>query len=329
MTLPVSSFSSWPSSPDHRDVKEKPSAEGCPLPLDWKTVLQKVEAERTTRISRLSDGELSVWTLGSGPPLVWLTGAGDQGKLLSLAIWLLRHEYESIVIDTHQLQEIARRSEKTLKALARTLEQLLVTWELNPVPLIGTSGGGAVLLELAAEFPQCAESLILQGTVPHMEWSWTEKILVSWGCHWPGPMNRLPIWHGAATRNHAPWFPPFDPTRWVFLKDRLGQVPVRQFANHLRLLQKARFHGRLASIQIPVTMIQTEGQGSGITQAQQALVSALPQGQIEIMSNSGLFPYLTHPHRFVKLIRTLLTSERRQTHTMENRLTTDRSKDHD
>ena len=168
-------------------------------------------------------------SLGTGDPIVWIPGAAGDCDLLALSIWLLRDESQSIVISPGELLS-AGNDKRGFSDIADNLARVLeATGIENPI-LFGTGPGGLMALEYAAQFPAKVRGLILQGAAPGVEWTWTERVMMSIARRWPGTLRRVPVWLRAATLNHAPWFPPFDPSRWEFLRDNLAATPVSRFA---------------------------------------------------------------------------------------------------
>jgi hypothetical protein len=78
----------------------------------------------------------------------------------------------------------------------------------------------------------------------------------------------------------------------------------------MRLWADLDFRSHLGSIVAPTLLIGTEGEGPNIRRWMRELQSGLTDVRTEDMHSSGLYPYLTHPHRVAKLVRTFLESVR-------------------
>ena len=157
--------------------------------------------------------------------------------------------------------------------------------------------------------PRRLEKVILQQAFAYRRLSWVERLLVQVG-HWiPGPVKRVPGWKTIQEQNHRPWFPPFDQTRWQFLLEDTGQVPISALAARAAVLRRFDMRADLSADSHPVLLIRTEGEGQLAGQCHEELAARLPRVQSEWLSLCGQIPYLTHPHRMAKLIRGFLLGE--------------------
>jgi hypothetical protein len=77
----------------------------------------------------------------------------------------------------------------------------------------------------------------------------------------------------------------------------------------MRLWTELDFGPHLKSIAAPTLLIETEGGGPNIGRQMHALQAGLSNARTDKMHSSGLYPYLTHPHRVAKLMRTSLCGE--------------------
>ena len=84
--------------------------------------------------------------------------------------------------------------------------------------------------------------------------------------------------------------------------------PVSTLAWQAALIRDADLRSRLGGIRQPILLIETEGEGAATRACQQQLAAALPTATTEVILTTGQYPYLTHPHRLVKVLREFLLS---------------------
>jgi pimeloyl-ACP methyl ester carboxylesterase len=65
----------------------------------------------------------------------------------------------------------------------------------------------------------------------------------------------------------------------------------------------------LPQIRQPVLLVRTEGEGAVSAACQEELAAALPHAKSEWLHTTGQLPYLTHPHRLAKLVKSFLVNE--------------------
>ena len=275
--------------------------EGCPAPLAWAEVVATFLQESRERTVDFAGGTISCRTIGTGRPLYFLGGASGDGRLFSLTAWLLREERECVVVEYPRFK--SRPSPKTYVArCVEALERLRTELGHSEVDVYGAMFGGLVALQWLQAAPGAVIRGILQTPTLATPWTWFERGLLAAGRWMPGGIASLPGWKPLQERNHRAWFPPFDETRWGFLLDDLGQTPIRDLAVRMRATGTA-LSPALGTIRQPVLIVRTEGEGAGHTRRAEELESLLPSARTEWMHTAGHLPFLTHPHRLVKVIR--------------------------
>jgi len=256
-----------------------------------------------------NDGErVAGVTFGAGAPLYVLGPAAGDRELFSLLAWLLKDDFCCVFIDRPSIgwpvnvaTELPRLTRSVLSA-ASQLGQARFS-------VLGVEFGSALALDLAVNNPEQVTALVLLQGAPRVLPSWLERGLHTYGSGMPGLIGGIPGWWNLQQQNHRPWFPPFDNSRFDFLVQNLGQTPTAQFSRRMRLWTDLDFGPHLTSIAAPTLLIETEGEGPNIGRQMQALQAGLSNVRTEEMHSSGLYPYLTHPHRVAKLIRTFLCGE--------------------
>jgi pimeloyl-ACP methyl ester carboxylesterase len=239
------------------------------------------------------------WSLGSGPPLYFVNGFAGCSSLFCLTAWLLRDHVRSVAYDVELSERGGPRS------LADFSSDLLEAAALNAdhtFAVFGPTFGGTVALQTALVAPDRIERLILIGVPARGTLTWTERLLAR-ACLWSRrPLAKLPGRNTVQTFNHRRWFPQIDADRWRCFLEMTARVPAALAARQALALQDTDLRPQLPSIRPPALLIETDGLGPRLSAAQDEVLQGLPNAQVERLHTTGLSPYLTHPHRLVKLI---------------------------
>lgn len=284
----------------------------CPTPQVWHQVLasfrEQADAWTVTRDGRTVRGR----SIGAGPPIYFLNGLGGTHELFVLTAWLLRDEYRCVLFDSPAptlrgpvpadspwpacVPPVFRELSADLLAAADHLGDATFS-------SYATSFGTPVALSALAAAPDRMERVVLQGGFARLSLSAFERLLIRLGRWAPGRVRHLPMRSVVQRQSHLPWFPPFDGTRWQFFADDTGSVPIRTIASRAADLSACDLRSTLPDVRTPVLLIRGEGEGRVSAAAADELAAGLPNAVTERMHGCGHLPYLTHPHRLVKLVR--------------------------
>ncbi len=276
-----------------------PTEGGCPPPLEWQEVVREFHRQADAWYLDRRNCRISGRTFGTGPPLYLLNGFSGTHELYALLAWLLRDRYRCVLFD-YATPRIRRGV--TLADLADDLIAVADAAGDQRLELFAPLFGGLVALEAMRRHPDRIGRGVLQGAFAHRDLSWFERLLIRL-CGWhPGKLRHLPLRRILQTRSHRRWFPPFDKTRWQFLFDNTGSVPVAEMACRAAIVRDADLRPVLKEIHQPILLVRTEGEGRILEECCGVLSRGLPNVQVEWMSDTGHFPYLTHPHRLAKVI---------------------------
>lgn len=286
------------------------AGDACPEPLAWQQVLTRYRQESRGWELERPGYTLRGRTFGTGRPLYFLCGIGGSQELFALSVWLLREQFCCVLFDypgtTTAAENVPRASVGNLAAdlLAVADEHGDATFDLY-----ATSFGTLVGLTAMLERPQRIERAILQGGFAHRRLSPFERLAIQVARRTPGAMRNLPGYKTIRWHNHRRWFPPFDETRWQFLVEDTGAIPIRSVANRAAMLHNLDLRPSLGEIEQRVLLLRSEGEGLVAESCHRELESGLPTARTEFLHTSGHLPYLTHPHRLVKLVREFLLPE--------------------
>lgn len=289
------------------DLSPLPAAEPCPAPLAWMEVVRSVREQTQSLEVETPAALLRVDQFGDGPPLVLLPDRGGNSLLYCLTAWLLKDDFRCILLN-HPVWKSAPSIRELLPETATAYGLAIEHVAGTGAPCYGPGWGGLAALQLLRQQPFLAGPVILQSTGWQQPWTRTENLALGIGSHLPGSIRRVPGWQAAQIENHRRWFPPFDETRFGFLLDQLGRTPTRDWCNRQRsaALQQP---GNFSAMDLPpVLLIRCEGDGAALQAASGRLEKSLPHARVEDLALCGHYPYLTHPHRLVKILRTFLDS---------------------
>lgn len=238
-------------------------------------------------------------TLGTGKPLYFLSGFSGTHELYALFAWLVRDRYRCVLFDYAMP---AARGRVTLADLADDLVAVGDACGDRVWDVFAPSFGGLVALEAMRRHPQRIGRAIIQGGFAHRTLSRFERFLIRVCSAIPGKLRHMPLRGFIQQQSHRRWFPPFDRTRYQFLADNTGSVPLKDLAGRAAIVRDCDLRPVLKEITQSVLLVQTEGEGAILDACCSELADGLPHSQVESMNDTGQFPYLTHPHRLAKVI---------------------------
>ncbi|MGE5194789.1 MAG: alpha/beta fold hydrolase [Deltaproteobacteria bacterium] len=276
-----------------------PAEGGCPPPLEWQEVLREFHQQADAWYHDRKNYRIVGRSFGSGPPLYLLNGFSGTHELHALLVWLLRDRYRCVLFD---YATPPARGHVTLTDLADDLIAVADAAGDRRFDVFAPLFGGLVAMDAMGRHPDRIGRGVLQGAFAHRSLSRLERLLIRL-CDWnPGKLRHLPLRGILQTQSHRRWFPPFDRTRWQFLFDNTGSVPLAEMARRAAIVRDCDLRPVLKEIRQPILLVRTEGEGKILEECCPVLASGLPHAKVEWMSDTGHFPYLTHPHRLAKVI---------------------------
>ena len=280
----------------------------CPTPLAWREVVDSVGEFGQVQTLHTDRADVELTSFGQGPTLLFLPGVLGSPRLYALVAWLLREEYRCLLVDFprwHRLPSLNSFVQETAETVAQAVRQS----SSDPVRIYASSAGCQVALSLMRQHPEQIEQAVLQSGWACRRLNLFETALLQLGRTVSWPVRRVPLWYAVQVQNHRPWFPPFDETRFGFLLDEIEQTPTCEGARRVLAAARTDLRGDLASITHPILVLRCEGDGPLVDEMQTELVSGLPNAQEEWLHSTGSYPYLTHPHRVVKILHTFFNCE--------------------
>jgi pimeloyl-ACP methyl ester carboxylesterase len=280
------------------------AGEPCPPPLMWQDIHQNYLQQSTPWEVVCGSHHVFGRTWGEGRPLYFLNNFVAAAELFSLTAWLLRDQFKCVLFDT-TVSGHGGSGRPTMTEYGDDLFAVADAQNDQTFSVYGAAFGAAVGLQAALSQPGRIERMLLQHGFASRRLSFFERCLANVCLRSSALLDRLPQRKRFQAVNHQPWFPPFDQTRFQFLVESTGRLPVRDLARRALAVHSFDVSQRLGEITCPVVLLRTEGEGRVAAETQAVLEQRLPNCRVEWMHSAGQHPYLTHPHRVAKLIQSI------------------------
>ncbi len=274
----------------------------CPTPLAWQEVVQSFQEQIRQGPLDFQFGTVTATQFGEGPPLVFLPGSLGSPRLYALLAWLLKENRQCWLLD-HPVFESRPNPKELISATATAYVDVLGELFDGPVEVYASNFGVPVCLEMMRSTPTLVQKAALQSGWATRKLTFFEKSLLQIGRFVPFTIRSVPLWLSTQIQNHRAWFPPFDETRFGFLLNETYQTSVRDVSRRLLAASQTDLSSQLAKIRTEVLLVRCEGDGQLISQQQDLLEKSLPKHESVSLHTTGHYPFLTHPHRLVKVLR--------------------------
>ncbi len=287
---------------------EEEPREPCPTPLAWTQVLALFRAESRQHEVAVGNRLASAWSWGDPDrsAIVLVGTATTTPALLALVAHLLRDEFHVVVLDSPDSSRPDGRARRSLADHAADLVAAADVCGHSRFHVVGCGWGSGVAVQALADHAERVESAVLYDGLARVRYSLAEQLAVRVAAWMPGRLGSLVGAKTLLEQTHRRWFPPFDHSRWEFLAEETGRLPLRVVGNRLRALAGTDLRERLPEIEQPVLVVRAEGEGRMAASRAEELAEGLPNGRVERMHNTGQLPFLTHPHRVAKTVRTFV-----------------------
>ena len=214
--------------------------EPCPAPLAWQEVLVAYRSESTAWELTNGSHRLVGRTWGQGRPLYLLNGFAATAEISALMLWLLREEFRCVVFDTFEYGS-SRRTKPTMSDFASDVLAVADHHGDSTLNVFGASFGAAVALQAALKSPSRIAGLVLQHGFAQRRLSLSERLLAAWCRRSRRTLSQFPWRRRIQELNHRRWFPPFDGTRFEFLVESTGSIPLGDLARKAFAVNGSRY----------------------------------------------------------------------------------------
>lgn len=253
-----------------------------------------------------SDGlEIAYERVGDGPPLVFVHGAAEDGRIWQPQLSALADEFTVVAWD----EPGAGRSSDVptdfgLPDYANCLAALIEAVALGPANVAGLSWGGTLALELYRHHPHLVATLILVDTY----------------AGWKGSLSREEVRARVEGVRRMLAAPPdeFDPTfpglfgagpppEFVpLLADMAADVRPESLRTEVRVLAEADQRDLLPRINVPTLLIWGEQDVRSPLSVARQFEQAIPKAQLVVIPGAGHVSNLERPEEFNDAVREFL-----------------------
>ena len=271
----------------------------------WAIHSESVEGTRVH--AHFGDDEpVEVIRLGRGEPIVVIHGLAGGWRLLWPLVRDLARHFEVITFglrgDHNSWDEASAASERIrgIAEYAHDVVSLIDELGLDSPAVFGVSFGGAIALELAAEYPDRLGALLLHGVEAQFHPTIGSKIARR-------VLERFPLPSDSRFINqffHLLFGGKPEPGPMVdFVVERIWETGQCVMAQRLAELESFNISDRLWSIGAPTLVLAGERDAIVPPARQRALASAISDAQFSLLHEAGHVGFLTHRAEVIRRVR--------------------------
>jgi len=253
-------------------------------------------------VVRTGEVEIAYERVGKGPPLVFVHGAGEDGRVWQPQLAALADEFTVVAWDEPGAGRSSDvRADFGLTEYANCLAALIEALELGPAHVAGISWGGTVVLELYRHHSELVTTLILADTYAGWKGSLSEEELRA----------RVESVH----RMLAAPAEDFDPTLSdlfvgdppaefaSLLADMAADVRPESFRVALLVMAEADERDLLPRITVPTLLIWGEQDVRSPLSVARQFERAIPDAHLVVIPGAGHVSNLERPEEFNAAVR--------------------------
>ena len=251
--------------------------------------------------------EIAYQRMGSGPPLVFVHGAGDDGRIWCPQLEALADEFTVVAWDEPGAGGSSdQRGGLDLSAYAGCLGALLDVLALGAAHVAGMSWGGTVALELYRRRPELVETLILCDTYAGWKGSLPEHEVIA---RVTAVRRMLAVPPAVPDPVLPGLFATEPPPRFVpLLREMAADVRRASLMTQLRVMAETDQRDLLPCIAVPTLLIWGEFDARSPLSVARQFEQAIPDATLVILPEAGHLSNLDQPDLFNHAVRTFCRS---------------------
>ncbi|PTL84851.1 alpha/beta fold hydrolase [Vitiosangium sp. GDMCC 1.1324] len=244
-----------------------------------------------------------------GPVLVLLHGYTDSYLSFDRVLPLLPRSLHVYALDQRGHGDSSRPSCCYSQSdFAADVAAFLDSQGIQRAVLAGHSMGSFIAQQVALEYPERVEALVLIGSAPTVHGNPVATDLMAYVDTLSDPIDPAFVRDFQASTFYRPIPPSFLDTA---VSESL-KVPARVWQAAFAGLIAEDHSARLGDISVPTLVVGGDQDGFFSVPEQQALVDALPHGSFALYTETGHAPHVEQPHRFVHDVKRFLREVHRE-----------------
>lgn len=227
---------------------------------------------------------ISYQVAGVGKPVILVHGLSGSGRWWAKNITPLAQQFRTYAVDLIRFGGSRGLQEFVLDEAARSITRWMDQLGIARASIIGHSMGGFIAADLAADFPDRVERLVLVDAA----------VL---------PFNRV-LWQHALGLVQALWRLPLSFLS-VLVTDAYRSGPVTIW-NAARQLLTADIRPKLAQIQVPTLLVWGEHDALVPLELAEQIRGYVPHAELTVVRSAGHNPMWDRPDEFNRLVADFL-----------------------
>ncbi|HZY43243.1 MAG TPA: alpha/beta hydrolase [Anaerolineae bacterium] len=252
--------------------------------------------------------ELHTLDVGAGQPVLLLHGLGSCGDDWLFQTPVFSRQYRVIAPDFRGHGSSTDSAEPiTIPRLAKDMVGLMSALDISSAHVVGLSLGGLVAQQLALDYPDKVDRMVLTNTFAHL-WptSMRETLIL-------GRRAIVSLWlpmHATARVVAADLFPKPDQAELrKAIIDRVGGNNERSYRKFIQAVRRFDVRRQLPNIQAPTLVIAGERDTLVPRSCQQQLVRSIPNAEWKLIQDSGHATPIDQVEKFNQVVLEFLKKD--------------------